>query len=147
MSEKVIIDGCDVSGCEFYDNGCCRECDMRVPFYSDIYCDDKCNRDCTYKQLQRANDEIERLKTQYNCYACGNCKGKEDYRNLEKHHKGSRKQFDKYRKALEEIREIAKIHQFFSPKMLVLNGDIGQIQNLTMTDIYQKCNEVLKEGE
>lgn len=58
-----------------------------------------------YEQLKAEN---ERLKTQYNCYACGNCKGKEDYINLEKHHKGLRKQFDKKVQTLQEIKEIAE---------------------------------------
>lgn len=42
-------------------------------------------------ELQKEN---EKIKKQYNCYACGNCNGTEDYINLEKHHKGLRKQFD-----------------------------------------------------
>ena len=42
--------------------------------------------------------ENEKIKKQYNCYACGNCGGKEDYINLEKHHKGLRKQFDELAK-------------------------------------------------
>ena len=63
------------------------------------------------KQLETENAELkaenERLKTQYNCYACGNCKGKEDYINLEKHHIGLRKQFDKKVRTLQEIKAIA----------------------------------------
>lgn len=46
-------------------------------------------------ELQQEN---EKIKKQYNCYACGNCGGKEDYINLEKHHKGLRKQFDELAK-------------------------------------------------
>ena len=56
-------------------------------------------------ELKADND---RLKTQYNCYACGNCKGKEDYINLEKHHIGLRKQFDKKVQTLREIKEITE---------------------------------------
>ena len=48
------------------------------------------------KEVKELKIENERLKKQYNCYACGSCKGKEDYTNLEKHHKGLRKQFEKY---------------------------------------------------
>lgn len=44
--------------------------------------------------IKRLQQENEKIKNQYNCYACGNCNGKEDYINLEKHHKGLRKQFD-----------------------------------------------------
>ena len=54
MTDKqIIIDGVDVSGCEFFDSGNCVECDMRVHFYGDIPCDDECNRNCHYKQLKR----------------------------------------------------------------------------------------------
>jgi hypothetical protein len=59
MTDKqIIIDGCDVSGCEFFDSGNCVECDMRVHFYGDIPCDDECNRNCYYKQLKRAENQI-----------------------------------------------------------------------------------------
>lgn len=52
-------------------------------------------------ELQQEN---EKLKKQYNCYACGNCNGKEDYINLEKHHKGLRKQFDELVKRIEKLK-------------------------------------------
>ena len=55
--------------------------------------------------------ENERLKTQYNCYACGNCRGKEDYKNLEKHHLGLRKQFDKKVQTLRKIKEYLNGHK------------------------------------
>lgn len=57
------------------------------------------------KQLQQLKVDNEKLKKQYNCYACGNCNGKEDYINLEKHHNGLRKQYDKYSHCLDEIEE------------------------------------------
>lgn len=61
-------------------------------------------------RISELEAENELIKTQYNCYACGNCKGKEDYINLEKHHKGLRKQFDKKVQTLQEIKKyIAKI--------------------------------------
>ena len=56
------------------------------------YCDEIDN--CYFKRCKRLEQENKKIKKQYNCYACGNCKGKEDYINLEKHHKGLRKQFD-----------------------------------------------------
>ena len=56
--------------------------------------------------IEKLQEENEKLKKQYNCYACGNCRGKEDYVNLEKHHTGLRKQFDKCHTCLQEIEEI-----------------------------------------
>lgn len=63
-NNEIYIDGVNVAGCEFYDNGSCRECDMRVPFYSDIDCYDKCNKDCSYKQLKRLEQENAELKAE-----------------------------------------------------------------------------------
>lgn len=54
------------------------------------------------KRNEKLKAENEKLKKQYNCYACGNCKGKEDYINLEKHHKGLRKQFEKLKQQLKQ---------------------------------------------
>jgi hypothetical protein len=48
-----------------------------------------------------------------------------------------------YRSALEEIKEIARFNQFYNPEDLLINGDIGQVQNLKMTEIYDKIREVL----
>lgn len=45
--------------------------------------------------VEDLEEENEKIKKQYNCYACGNCGGKEDYVNLEKHHLGLRKEFDR----------------------------------------------------
>ena len=54
----------------------------------------------------------------------------------------SNKKLSEYKQALEEIREIAKFHQYFNPEILEIKGDIGQLQDLKMTEIYEKCNEV-----
>lgn len=75
---------------------------FEVNRYGDIICQEE---DC---QLCKFKTENELIKAQYNCYACGNCKGKEDYINLEKHHKGLRKQFDKKVRALQEIKAVAE---------------------------------------
>ena len=48
--------------------------------------------------------ENNKLKTQYNCYACGSCKGKEDYINLEKHHKGLRTEFDRLHREIRRLK-------------------------------------------
>lgn len=48
-------------------------------------------------------------------------------------------------KVLEEIREVAKDNQFYDPRYFMLRGEIGQIQNIKMTEIYKMCNEVLND--
>ena len=64
MTDKqIIIGGVDVSGCEFYCDGCCTE-------LTDSYGDyiDKCTEynNCYYKQLKRKEQECERLKEKLN---------------------------------------------------------------------------------
>ena len=64
MTDKqIIIDGIDVSGCEFYhkDDRTCREVNGK---YDTDICDfDKCeNSKCYYKQLKRKEQECERLR-------------------------------------------------------------------------------------
>lgn len=52
--------------------------------------------------------ENERLKKQYNCYACDSCGGKEDYINMKRHTENAIKTVHKYRQALQEIKDIAE---------------------------------------
>lgn len=59
------------------------------------------------EKLKYKEKECEKLKTQYNCYACGTCKGKEDYRNMKRHCENAIKANHKYKQSLDEIEEIA----------------------------------------
>lgn len=68
---------------------------------------------------------------------------KEYSQRMENQRENYYKEYNNYRSALEEIREIAKFNQFYNPEYLLINGDIGQIQDLKMTEIYNKINEVL----
>ncbi len=76
MSEEILINGKKIT-------------ELSDMFFE--YCELK-------KETERLQEENEKIKKQYNCYACGNYNGKEDYINLEKHHKGLRKQFDELQK-------------------------------------------------
>lgn len=61
--EQIIIDGCDVSKCEFYnkDDKTCRE--VNGNYDTDICEFDKCeNSNCVYKQLKRKEQECEELQ-------------------------------------------------------------------------------------
>lgn len=64
MTDKhIIIDGVDVSGCEYYnkDDKTCRE--VNGNYDIDICEFDKCeNSNCHYKQLQLEKQECERFK-------------------------------------------------------------------------------------
>ena len=105
MTDKqIIIDGVDVSGCEDYKcDGTCANSAYHLFNFETKYANCQ-NPNCYYKQLKRKEQECEKLKTQYNCYACGTCNGKEDYRNLEKHHIGLRKSFDELHKQLDQLK-------------------------------------------
>lgn len=80
-NKQIIIDGVDVSECEFYntDDGTCRE--VNGKYDTDICEFDKCeNSNCYFKQLKRkeqALDEIEKYLDAQQKYLDG-----EDYHNL-----------------------------------------------------------------
>lgn len=63
MTDKQIIDGIDVSGCEFYnkDDKTCREANGK---YNMDICDfDKCeNLNCYYKQLVQTEQKLDKIK-------------------------------------------------------------------------------------
>lgn len=65
MTDKIIIDGVDISGCGYYDpymsNG---DCIIQGFGINDsiLYCDCKDNPNCHYKQLQRKEQKCEELK-------------------------------------------------------------------------------------
>ena len=67
---KVIIDGVDVAGCEFFSDMSNGKPDTICKCYKDMYgfntnCEhNKDAKNCYYKQLQRAKAEIEELKKQ-----------------------------------------------------------------------------------
>lgn len=46
---------------------------------------------------------------------------------------------------LQEIKEIAKRNIFLSPKLLEINGDIGQIQNIAITQILDLITKTEEE--
>ena len=63
MTNKQVIDGINVSGCEFYnkDDKTCRE--VNGKYDTDICEFDKCeNSNCCYKQLARKEQKCEELE-------------------------------------------------------------------------------------
>ena len=90
-------------------------------------------------ELQQENKKI---KKQYNCYACGNCRGKEDYINLEKHHKEVRKQFDKLVKRNNtlslRIEELEKENEKLKEKIHFKN--LYKLSGKCFFDEARQCN-------
>lgn len=60
------------------------------------------------QELKCKEQECERLRKQYNCYACGTCIGKEDYKNMQKHCENAIAQNHNYDQALDEIQQIVE---------------------------------------
>ena len=63
MTDKQIIDGCDVSGCEWYTQG------ATGMICADWHISNDCskNPNCYYKQLKRKEQECERWISHFNC--------------------------------------------------------------------------------
>ena len=122
--------------------------------------------------LKAKEQECEKLKKQYNCYACGTCNGKEDYRNLERHHIGLRKSFDELHKQLDQLKkeleqekawhktsdEISKVNSEYTVKLKQTLTEIKEIAEKhkatahccyleDMTEILQKISECEVEDE
>ena len=131
MSEE-IIDYVDVSGCRFLDEWyhckiCNELCDSKCLIVEDIEC--KTYDDCYYKQLKRLQAENEELKAQIEQLEDFiKSDGEIDHINHEYTYK--------LKKALEEIREIAKI------AFIVCDDECGNANKFA--EIQDKINEVLK---
>lgn len=71
------------------------------------------------KQLEQKEQECEKLKKQYNCYACDTCKGKEDYRNIKIHCENAIKslhnkqaEYDQLKAENEQLKEeLSKVYE------------------------------------
>ena len=58
VDKQVIVDGCDVAGCEYL--GLYKECKLKCGSCCTVDCSD--NPDCYYKQLKRKEQECEKLE-------------------------------------------------------------------------------------
>lgn len=89
--EQMMINGVDVSGCEYVYNTPFGKKGCKHPMMKNIYCHQKLN--CCYKQLARKTQECEQLKEKQKII------GKAIYKeSIELFNENAR-----YRKALEEI--------------------------------------------
>ena len=101
-----------------------------------------------YEKLKQQCDE---LKKQYNCYACGTCNGKEDYRNLERHHIGLRKSFDELHKQLDQLKaendELEKWKKEHLKDVEFIEGNpvIDILNSMADNILLEQRNEKLKQ--
>ena len=94
--EQIIIDGCNVSECLFYQSNFEEDYDVKIKHFCSNWhnsCESANNSNCYYKQLARKTQECEELKA----YAQRQENQREEYY----------KEFLKKDKALEEIEEAA----------------------------------------
>ena len=139
MTEEIIIDGVNVAECEFYELCGCIDDNHELNQCKD-------NPNCYYKQLQRLKQENEKLSFQLKL-AQADYEASEQENDI--HHITRQKLLEdldraetsmmawkdesiKYRKALEEIREM----------FLNRVAWVGQLTNFE-EEIYNKINEVL----
>ena len=65
MTEKIIIDGVDVSGCKKYEHEIVRcNATLKNMCFCGGRCTDKKNADCDFKQLKRKEQEYDKLKAE-----------------------------------------------------------------------------------
>ena len=128
MSE-IIIDGCNVAECEFYDKCNYTTCMIGIQDY--INCDK--NPNCYYKQLKRLEAENEKLKKEVETWSY----------QTEKRAEIGEVWYDtaqKYKQALEDIREVLCYGRTFYDGYF--NSD-----KLSRTDeAIKRVNEVLNES-
>ena len=119
--EEIIIDGIDISECEYIN--CCSKKAKCIILQDDIlsdsqYCESESN--CYYKQLKRLEQENTKLKEELQRYKDMEAKGLEEFKDVGGCwgcgiQSASDQYFNeakKYRKALEEIREVVKRTDF-----------------------------------
>lgn len=97
MTDKVMIDGVDIAGCEYHSSTPSSE----LCYMKGNKCVDNC--DCYYKQLQHQKQECEELKEkldniQDDCPSFGDC----SYVQCAKDER------DRYKQALEQIEKLAQ---------------------------------------
>lgn len=160
--DKVMIDGVDVSECKHH---CLEDEIPEIPLagkssicgeeYIARYCAECPN--CYYKQLQRARAEIEelkleneKLKKQYNCYACDTCGGKEDYRNMRRHCENAITSLHNVRAENEKLKEgitklqdpryqIAKVNEGYYNRMIKYRQCLKEIKEIVKNCDNGKC--------
>lgn len=140
MENKTIIDGIDVSECKHYTNlnmNCLELPTQPFKCQNDKNCyfkqlarakeeNEKLKSDLDFERSKRKTfqtelqakeqeceelkQEKEKIKMQYNCYACGTCKGREDYKNMKRHCENAINANHKYKQALDEIEEFCTVY-------------------------------------
>ena len=130
MTVKQIVDDVDVSECEYLTETRHCKANMAVMGTDANRC--KCFPNCHYKQLIREKQECEKLKKQYNCYACDTCNGKEDYIQLKKHCEGAIKSLHNKQAELNQLKADNK----------QLKEELSKVyEDIKLSPLCYKCDE------
>ena len=150
MTEEIIIDWVNVAGCDFYND--CRCSAQEHYAEGEFLWAEKCEEcpNCYYKQLNRLEQENEALRNQ--CNKCKQYAIEQNNRRLLDENEKLKEEFEKtsdgflkiqyklasncdnYRKALEEIRELAE-------KSIKISYNLEV--NSMLYDIKDKINECI----
>ena len=131
MTDKQIrIDGCDVSGCKFYntDDETCRELNGKYDIVEDCIFDKCMYFNCYYKQLKRKEQECEELKEKIVKNKCEEI-GKETFLEWK---------IKKLHQALTDIKEMLQV--------ITETNNVYPLQN-NLNKILQKISECEVEDE
>ena len=101
----IVIDGVDVSGCEFYCDKCCslsNDRNEQLPFVTS--CSEYSN--CMFKQLARKERECEELKKQVEIFTRQLEKANKEVIKEKEKNATQRQKNEKYKQTLIKIKEI-----------------------------------------
>ena len=130
MIVKQIVDDVDVSECEHLTET--RHCRAQMAVMGTDANRCKCFPNCHYKQLVRKKEECEKLKKQYNCYACDTCNGKEDYIHLKKHCENAIKSLQNKQAELNQLKADNK----------QLKEELSKVyEDIKLSPLCYKCDE------
>ena len=132
MTEEIIIDGVNVSGCCFYNDGKCSN-------PNGMACNCINNAVCYFKELKRLEFELKVTKADYEASEQENKELKEENIEYDEElaieklsHKSDLETLERYRSALEEI------------KQMILNHSDARISPANcLLDISSKINKTL----
>lgn len=174
--QEIIIDGVDVSGCEFAEaSATTPKCQINGYIHCDGY-------NCRYKQLQRKTAEYERLtnknnrlteelnqiklllegknnqysakqqeceelKKQVVCYGCGTCNGKEDYKNMQRHLNNAIESIHKKHKEIDRYKQALDEIEKYTIKEFCENCEADDYPASCPTCEYKEYLDIISKAK
>lgn len=126
--EQIIIDGVDVSGCEYLECGMCNA-ERDNDGYTDCECYSSECSNCYFKQLARKTQECEELKR--------------DYQELEQRHNEVFQEFERLKIECEELKDFARREgnqrEIYYKEFLRTNSVLEEIEEIVNVDFSLPC--------